>query len=123
MPKVLFFFISTYNLSFILRFSGFYLKDLWFYILLLFLLWLSLSDISFDFDSSMIFLRYAFIIFYNGIIFVYLVYLRGRDSLQISIKNILFFLFILQKILCDAFNSYFIFFHFLNFLYKFLQIT
>lgn len=87
-PKVLFFYTFSYSISFIFRFSGFYLKDLWYYIHLLFLLYLTLSDISFDFDSLMISLKYAFIFLITGILFVYLVYLYGHATLQISIKNI-----------------------------------
>lgn len=119
-PKVLFFYTFSYSISFIFRFSGFYLKDLWYYIHLLFLLYLTLSDISFDFDSLMIFLKYAVIFLTTGILFVYLVYLYGHATLQIFIKNILYFLFILQKILCDSFNSYFVVYLSLTSHYKFL---
>jgi len=82
-------------LSFIFCFSGFYLKDLWFYIHLLLFLYFSLSDTSFDFDSSMIFLKYAFTFLFTGIIGVYLVYLLDRDAIVIFIKNISYFPFLL----------------------------
>lgn len=96
-PKGLSFFIYINGSNDIVYFSGFYLKDLWLLIQLLWFWYITLFSINIDQDSPMISSKFAFNLWAFGILLVYFAHQKHFFLNILSVDNTIWYYLYCKK--------------------------